>query len=74
MSSFYKNIALWLVIGIIIVIVFDYVNTTKGKKLEEVPLSEFMQKVDHGDVREITIFPGEQLLQGTFTDAAEFKT
>ena len=74
MSPFYKNIALWLVIGIIVVLVFDLVSTNKGKNLDEVPFSELMQNVEGGEVREISISAGEQLIHGISSDGKEFKT
>lgn len=74
MSPFYKNIALWLVIGIIVVLVFDLVSTNKGKNLDEVPFSELMQKVESGEIREISISAGEQLINGISSDGKEFKT
>ncbi|PIE33652.1 cell division protein FtsH [candidate division KSB3 bacterium] len=74
MSPFYKNIALWLVIGIIVVLVFDLVSTNKDGNLDEVPFSEFMQKVEQGGVREINISAGEQFIRAISTEGKEFKT
>ena len=74
MSSFIKNIGIWLVIGIALVFLFDYLSTKKERTLEEVPLSEFIRKIERGEIRDITIFPGDQLLHGTTTNDGEFKT
>ena len=74
MSQFYKNIALWLVLGIIVVLVFDLVSTNKDKNLDEIPFSEFMQKVDSGELREISIAAEEQVIHGIGSDGKEFKT
>jgi cell division protease FtsH len=74
LSQFYKNIALWLVLGIIVVLVFDLVSTNKDRNVNEIPFSEFMQKVDNGGVREISIAADEQLIHGFGTDGNEFKT
>jgi cell division protease FtsH len=74
LSSFLKNIALWLAIGVILVLIFDVVSTNKEKTFEEVPFSEFMQKVERGDVREITVLTGEQVLYWISTAGREFKT
>ncbi len=74
MSPFYKNLALWLVIGVIVVLVFDLVNTNKSPQLDEVPFSEFMERVESGEIREIAIDTGKQIVQGTGTDGTEFKT
>ena len=74
MSQFYKNIALWLVLGIIVVLVFDLVSTNKDRNLDEIPFSEFMQKVDSGALREISISGEEQLIHGIDSNGKEFKT
>lgn len=74
MNPFYKNIALWLVIGIIVVLVFDLMSTNKDTQLDEIPFSEFMQKVESGEIREIAIVTSEQLIKGTGADGKEFKT
>lgn len=74
MNPFYKNIALWLVIGIIVVLIFDLLSTNKETKLNELPFSDFMQKVERNEIREIAIVTGEQVLKGKSTDGKEFKT
>ena len=74
MNPFYKNIALWLLIGIAIIFLFELVSSDRAKKLEEVAFSEFMQKVDRGEIKEISIRTGEQLLKGKDTNETEFKT
>jgi cell division protease FtsH len=74
LNPFYKSIALWLVIGIIIVLVFDVVSKSNDTDLEEIPFSEFMRRVEAGDVREISILTGKQVLHGVSTNGTEFKT
>ena len=74
MNPFYKNIALWLVIGIIVVLVFDLMSTNKDPELKEVPFSDFMQRVERNEIREIAIVTSEQLIKGVGTDGKEFKT
>ncbi len=73
MSPFYKNLALWLVIGIIIVLVFDLVSTNKSSPLKEVAFSEFMGQVENGEIREISIDAGKQLVKGIGA-GGEFQT
>ena len=74
MSSFYKNMALWLVIGIIIVLAFDLVSNTKQNELEELPFSELMKKVEKNEIRELVIITGEQKIHGLTTAGKEFQT
>ena len=74
MSSFYKNMALWLVIGIIIVLAFDLISNTKQNDLEELPFSELMKKVEKNEIRELVIITGEQKIHGLTTAGKEFQT
>ncbi|MDY0095743.1 MAG: ATP-dependent zinc metalloprotease FtsH [Candidatus Vecturithrix sp.] len=63
-----------MVIGIIVVLIFDLLSTNKETKLNELPFSDFMQKVERNEIREIAIVTGEQVLKGKSTDGKEFKT
>ena len=74
LSPFYKNMALWLVIGIIIVLAFDLVSNTKQNDLEELPFSDLMKKVEKNEIRELVIITGEQKIHGLTTAGKEFQT
>ncbi len=73
MNPFVKNLALWVLIGVIVIVVFDLVNASNEQLPDEVPFSEFMQKVEAGDVLEISIDTTKQLIIGKATDG-EFRT
>ncbi len=74
MSPFYKTIALWLLIFVLGLLAFDLLRNNMNQTLEDVPFSEFMQKVERQEIREISIITGEQLIQGLTSDGKEFKT
>lgn len=70
MNQFYKNLALWLVVGLVMIALFNMFNqphvTTK-----EMSFTEFMDSVEQGKVTELTI-QGE-IGKGKFTDGKPFQ-
>jgi len=74
LNPLYRNIFVWVAIAIILIFVFDYVSSNKDNDLDEVPFSEFMRKVEQNLIKEISIRPGEQVLNGKTTNGQEFKT
>ena len=71
MNQFYKNLALWLVVGMILISLFSIFN----KPLEnqsEVIFSEFMDEVESGKIIEVTI-QGD-LLSGKYVTGNSFQT
>ena len=71
MNQFYKNLALWLVIGMIMIAVFNIFNQPLNSQ-SEVIFSEFMNEVESGKITEVTI-QGD-LISGTYSDGRSFQT
>jgi cell division protease FtsH len=71
MNPFYKNMALWLVIALVMVLLFNLFNQPKIAK-QKVLFSEFRLAVERGDVREVTIQGNN--IYGKFNNGKEFKT
>ena len=71
MNPFYKNMALWLVIALVMVLLFNLFNQPKTSR-QKVLFSEFRLAVDRGEVREVTIQGNN--IYGKFSDGREFKT
>jgi cell division protease FtsH len=71
MNPFYKNMALWLVIALVMVLLFNLFNQPKTSR-QKVLFSEFRLAVDRGEVREVTIQGNN--VYGKFGDGREFKT
>ncbi len=72
MKPRFKNIALWLVIGLFMILLFNLFNVPTRPGEEELIFSDFMARVEKGDVSEITI--KENHLAGVLKDGVKFKT
>ncbi|CCQ91465.1 Cell division protease FtsH [Nitrospina gracilis 3/211] len=71
MNQFYKNLALWLVIGIILIALFNIFNQPITPQ-SEIVFSEFMNKVENGEVAEV-VMQGDHIT-GKYTDGQTFQT
>jgi cell division protease FtsH len=71
LNQFYKNLALWLVIGMIMIAVFNIFNQPLNSQ-SEVIFSEFMNEVESGKITEVTI-QGDRI-SGTYLDGRSFQT
>ncbi len=69
----YRSLFIWLLIGIMIILLFNLLNTPK-KMQEEIIFSEFMTRLDEGNVEEVTIKESENLLTGRLKDGTKFKS
>ena len=70
MKPFYKNLALWLVICLVMIMVFNVFNTPQTAK-NEISFSEFIEMVDSGQISDV-IIQGRNI-SGTYGSTA-FKT
>jgi cell division protease FtsH len=70
-ASFYKNLALWLVIIVATILLFDLFNN-KSEMHHKMIFSEFMDRVDEGHVKEVVI--AGSLIRGKLTDGTKFET
>lgn len=70
MKPFYKNLALWLVICLVMIMVFNVFNTPQTAK-NEISFSEFIEMVDSGQISDV-IIQGRHI-SGTYGSTA-FKT
>lgn len=71
MNQFYKNLALWLVIGIVLIALFNIFNQPLAPQ-SEVVFSDFMDQVEQGQVNEVVI-SGDNI-SGKYVDGKEFQT
>ncbi|MBI1821554.1 MAG: ATP-dependent metallopeptidase FtsH/Yme1/Tma family protein [Nitrospirae bacterium] len=72
MKPRFKNMALWLVIGLFMILLFNLFNTPPRQGEEELIFSDFMARVDKGDISEVVI--KENHLTGVLKDGVKFKT
>ena len=71
MNQFYKNLALWLVIGIVLITLFNMFNQPLTPQ-SEVVFSDFMDQVEQGQVNEVVI-SGDNI-SGKYVDGKAFQT
>ena len=71
MSPFYKNLALWLVISLMVILLFNMFHQPQRSSLETT-YSQFLASVQKGEVTQVTI-QGDHVF-GTFVDGKTFKT
>ncbi len=67
-----KNLALWFVVGLFMILLFNLFNTTSRPMEDEIIFSEFMLKIEKGEVSEVTI--RDNYITGTLKDGTNFKT
>jgi cell division protease FtsH len=71
LSPFYKNLALWLVISLMVILLFNMFNHP-GQSKQETSYSEFIAAVNDGEVNQVTI-QGNDIF-GKFKDGTAFRT
>ncbi len=67
-----KNLALWFVVGLFMILLFNLFNTTARPMEDEIIFSDFMMKTEKGEVSEVTI--RDNYITGTLRDGTNFKT
>ncbi|MDP2798810.1 MAG: ATP-dependent zinc metalloprotease FtsH [Deltaproteobacteria bacterium] len=71
MNTFYKNLSLWLVIGLVMILLFQFLNRP-GEDSSEATYSDFLDKVEKGEVSRVTV-QGERI-HGQYVNGRAFKT
>ena len=72
MNPFYKNLALWMVIGLVVVLLFNVFGGLTEKSAFEPNYSDFLKNVEAGRVESVTI--RGNLVVGRLKDGGEFRT
>ncbi len=54
MNSFFKNIGIWLIIGFVIVVLFNFMGKQSSGE-RSIPFSDFLSQVERGKVNEVVI-------------------
>ncbi len=71
MKQFYKGVLLWVSLGLFMLLLFHLFNTPPSSE-EEVIFSEFMIRLENGEVNEVVI--KENHITGRLKDGKRFKT
>src|SRR6266852_4818850 len=70
-SPFYKNLALWMVIGLIVIVLFNVFQASQPSR-DKMVFSEFLKKVETGEVKEVLI--RGKSVSGKLADGNSFRT
>ncbi len=71
MNQFYKNLALWLVISLVMILLFNMM-TQKDREQKPITYTAFLEAIERGDVREVTVQGSN--IEGKYQDDTLFKT
>ncbi len=71
MSSFYKNLGLWLIIGFVMIMLY-YLSQQSTPTAKDVVFSDFLNKIEKGAVVEVSIKKNH--ITGVMTDGTQFST
>ncbi len=74
MNNFGRNLALWVIVALLLVALFNLFQPSGGTRAnaQQVAYSDFLNEVNGGQVREVTI--QGRILSGTMTDGRTFQT
>jgi cell division protease FtsH len=70
--SVYKNILIWVLFGLMMILVFNLFSVPKG--VEEIIFSDFMTKLNNDELAEVTIKKPDNLITGTLKNGTKFKS
>ncbi|MBI3597165.1 MAG: ATP-dependent metallopeptidase FtsH/Yme1/Tma family protein [Nitrospirae bacterium] len=72
MSSRMKNMIFWLLVGLFMILLFHLFQAPSQSLEEEIIFSDFMTRLEKGEVTEVTIKPNQ--INGVLKDGNKFKT
>ncbi|MBI5056737.1 MAG: ATP-dependent metallopeptidase FtsH/Yme1/Tma family protein [Nitrospirae bacterium] len=70
--NLYKSIVIWVLFGLMMILAFNLLDTSKPD--DEIVFSDFMTKLQQGEVTEVTIKKPENVIIGTLKSGAKFKS
>ncbi len=71
MNGFYKNLSLWLVIGLLLIMLFNLFSQPAPRD-QHIPFSDFIYQLEQGRVTDVTV--QGRVLTGIFSDGIAFST
>ena len=73
MKNFSKNIILWIVIGLLLIALFNlFQNNSSSNRTAEISFSDFLIATDNGNISEVKIVGNS--VSGFFDDGRQFST
>jgi len=70
-NQFYKNLALWLVISLVMILIFNMM-TQKEPETKSITYTAFLSAVEEGKIREVTVQGAN--IEGVYQDDSRFST
>ena len=71
LNNFYKNLSLWFVIGLVVILLYQFFSV-RPQPVTELVYSEFLTRVEKGDVQEV-LLKGRNI-SGKFNDGTLFSS
>ena len=71
MNQFSRNVALWLILGLMFLLLFNLFNKQQGRE-PDISYTDFVTAVDKGDVTEVTM--QGQYIRGKYLNGERFKS
>ncbi|MEO5346660.1 MAG: ATP-dependent zinc metalloprotease FtsH [Magnetococcus sp. YQC-9] len=71
MNGFYKNLSLWLVIGLLLIMLFNLFNQPTPRD-QSIPFSEFLFQLDQGKITDVVV--QDRRISGVYSDGVAFTT
>lgn len=72
MNPFYKNLAVWMVIALVFILLFNLFNQQAVTRQQKIMFSDFKIAVDQGEVKQVTV--QGNTIYGTFVNDTTFVT
>ena len=72
MSNFGRNLALWVIIALLLVVLFNLFQPSNTHPASQVAYSDFLTDVNDGHVKDVVI--QGRIVSGTLTDSRSFQT
>ena len=71
MNNFYRNLSLWVVIGLVVILLYNLFSV-RPQPVTDLVYSEFLSRVEAGDVEEVLLRGRD--ISGKFHDGTQFST
>ncbi len=72
MNGFARNVALWIVIGLVVVTAYNLFNSSTQQNAAEIDYSTFVENVETGQVKSITV--SGRVIDGLYRNGQRFTT
>ena len=71
MNNFYRNLSLWVVIGLVVILLYNLFSV-RPQPVTELVYSEFLSRVEGGEIQEVLL--SGRNISGKFHDDTQFSS